>query len=121
MINEIGLKQKQSALWKITILNLERKMFCAKNPLKNLLENPGATLNIWGEPCFFSYASICDCFCYQIFDLEKHTESVHDNYKLEKWSICDSNCSLKGNLKVHIGSVHENKKSYMWNLQSYFF
>ena len=32
--------------------------FCAKNPTKNLLKKPGTTLDIWGEPGFFSYASI---------------------------------------------------------------
>ena len=48
------------------------------------------------------------------------TESVHDNYNLQKCSICDFNCSQKGNLKVHVGLVHENKKSYMCSICDYF-
>ena len=38
-----------------------------------------------------------------------HTESGHDNYKLQKFSIRDFNCSQKGKSKVHIGLVHEKK------------
>ena len=49
-------------------------------------------------------------FCSQKYDLQKHTESVHEKCKLQKCSICDFNCSQKGNSKVHIGTVHENKK-----------
>ena len=50
-------------------------------------------------------------FCSQKYDLQKHTESVHEKCKLQKCSICDFNCSQKGNSKGFIGSVHENKKS----------
>ena len=50
-------------------------------------------------------------FCSQKYDLQKHTESVHEKCKLQKCSICDFNCSQKGNLRVHIGSIHEYKKS----------
>ena len=60
-------------------------------------------------------------FCSQKYDLQKHTESVHEKCKLQKCSICDFNCSQKGNSKVHIESVHENKKSYVLNLQFQFF
>ena len=51
-------------------------------------------------------------FCSQKYDLQKHTESVHEKCKLQKCSICGFHFYQKGNLKVHIGSVHEQKKSY---------
>ena len=60
-------------------------------------------------------------FCSQKYDLQKHTESVHEKCKLQKCSICDFNCSQKGNSKGFIGSVHENKKSYVLNLKFQFF